>query len=96
MEVLVQVISRDVVALTVNKCMTSDAMRASSAIESIFAIQGMRTEMIPPTINHTPDSSMVPMPVVQTATAMEQEFVLKNAFGFGGCNACVVFKRVRI
>jgi len=25
--------------------------------------------------------------------ALNQEFVLKNAFGFGGCNACAVFKK---
>ena len=32
--------------------------------------------------------------VVATQQSVAQEYVLKNAFGFGGCNACVVFKRV--
>ncbi|MGM0425014.1 MAG: beta-ketoacyl-[acyl-carrier-protein] synthase family protein, partial [Thermodesulfobacteriota bacterium] len=69
------------------------AMGASSAIESILAMQGMLEDTMLPSINYEPDPEM-PLPAMVTQQEqLEQEFVLKNAFGFGGCNACMVFRR---
>jgi 3-oxoacyl-[acyl-carrier-protein] synthase II len=53
----------------------------------------MRADMLPPTINYTPDSEIDLDSVIHTGRRVDQEYVLKNAFGFGGCNACMVFKR---
>jgi 3-oxoacyl-[acyl-carrier-protein] synthase II len=69
-------------------------MGAASAIESILAIEGMRTGMLPPTINYDPDPALGLDTVATEARQLDQEYVLKNAFGFGGCNACVVFRRI--
>jgi 3-oxoacyl-[acyl-carrier-protein] synthase II len=69
-------------------------MGASSAIESIFAMEGMRKSRVVPTINYTPDPELILDCVPEGARKLDQEFVLKNSFGFGGCNACVVFRRV--
>jgi 3-oxoacyl-[acyl-carrier-protein] synthase II len=69
-------------------------MGASSAIESIFAIKGMEEDKLPPTINYRPDPDMELDCVSEGERMLDQEYVLKNAFGFGGCNACVVFRRV--
>jgi 3-oxoacyl-[acyl-carrier-protein] synthase II len=80
--------------VTANKSMIGHAMGASSAVESIFAMEGMQKGLIPPTINYTPDPELVLDCVPEGARPGEQEFVLKNAFGFGGCNACIVFQRV--
>jgi 3-oxoacyl-[acyl-carrier-protein] synthase II len=80
--------------VTANKSLIGHAMGASSAIESIFAIEGMMRSVLLPTINYTPDPEMELDVVSDGPRNMDQEFVLKNAFGFGGCNACVVFKRV--
>ena len=33
--------------------------------------------------------------VPEGARTLDQEFLLKNAFGFGGCNACIVFRKVQ-
>jgi 3-oxoacyl-[acyl-carrier-protein] synthase II len=33
--------------------------------------------------------------VSEGARRHRQEFLLKNAFGFGGCNSCIVFKKVK-
>jgi 3-oxoacyl-[acyl-carrier-protein] synthase II len=33
--------------------------------------------------------------VAEGCRRVDQRFVLKNAFGFGGCNTCIVFERVR-
>ena len=77
-----------------NKSLIGHAMGASSAIESIFAMEGMLTGMVPPTINYTPDPELDLDCVPEGARRVDQEYVLKNSFGFGGCNACIVFRRV--
>ena len=68
-------------------------MGASSAIEAIFALQGMVEHIVPPTINYTPDPEIDIDCVTEGKRPLEQEFILKNSFGFGGCNVCAVFKR---
>ena len=80
--------------LTANKSLIGHAMGASSAIESIFAMEGMLKGLVPPTINYTPDPELILDCVPEGARMLDQEFVLKNSFGFGGCNACIVFRRV--
>lgn len=76
-----------------NKSLIGHAMGASSVIETIFALQAMESGMVPPTINYTPDPEIDIDCVAEGRRALNQEFVLKNAFGFGGCNACAVFKK---
>ncbi len=77
-----------------NKSATGHCMGASSALEAIWAMEGMKRSVLPPTINYTPDPEMDVDCVAEGARPLDQEFVLKNAFGFGGCNACVVFRRI--
>jgi 3-oxoacyl-[acyl-carrier-protein] synthase II len=69
-------------------------MGASSAIETIFAMEGMLTDTLLPTINYTPDPGIEIDCVAEGARKLAQEHVLKNAFGFGGCNSCIVLRRV--
>ena len=70
--------------------MTGHAMGASSAIETILAIEGMQRGVLLPTINHHPDPEIGLDVVGEGARKLEQTFVLKNAFGFGGCNASLI------
>jgi 3-oxoacyl-[acyl-carrier-protein] synthase II len=77
-----------------NKSLIGHAMGASSVIESIFALRGMEDSIVPPTINYTPDPEMEIDCVSEGKRALEQEFILKNSFGFGGCNACAIFKKI--
>jgi 3-oxoacyl-[acyl-carrier-protein] synthase II len=80
--------------VSANKSLIGHAMGASSAIECIFAFEGLLNDTVLPTINHTPDPELDLDVVAEGARRLEQEFVLKNAFGFGGCNACAVFRRI--
>jgi len=80
--------------VTANKSLIGHAMGASSAIETIFALQGMRENMLPPTINYTPDPEIEIDCVAEGKRGVNQEFILKNSFGFGGCNSCAVFKNI--
>ena len=77
-----------------NKSLIGHAMGASSVIESIFALKGMENDILPPTINYEPDPEISLDCLARGRQRLSQEFVLKNAFGFGGCNCCAVFRRV--
>jgi 3-oxoacyl-[acyl-carrier-protein] synthase II len=79
--------------VTANKSLIGHAMGASSAIESIFALLGMRDGVLPPTINFRPDPRIPLDCVAEGSRRLDQDYILKNAFGFGGCNSCIVFHR---
>lgn len=79
--------------VSANKSLIGHAMGASSVIETIFALRGMQENLLPPTINYTADPEIDIDCVAEGKRPLKQEFILKNSFGFGGCNACAVFKK---
>jgi len=93
-EALEAVFSKKRPPVSANKSLMGHCMGASSAIESIYAFKGMLDSQLPPTINHTPDPEITLDCVPKKSRRLDQEFVLKNSFGFGGCNACAVFQRL--
>ncbi len=93
-DALQSVFEKDIPPVCANKSVTGHCMGASSAIETILAILGMKKGMLLPTINYRPDPEMPVDCPTEGATNLEQAFVLKNAFGFGGCNACVVLGKM--
>ncbi len=80
--------------VSANKSLIGHAMGASSVIETILALCGMERDMLLPTRNYQPDPEIVIDCVPGEKRSLAQEFILKNSFGFGGCNACAVFKKV--
>jgi 3-oxoacyl-[acyl-carrier-protein] synthase II len=93
-DALKAVFGESIPPVTANKSLFGHAMGASSAIESIYALEGMRRGVVLPTLNYTPDPELVLDCVPEGARRLNQEYVLKNSFGFGGCNSCVLFRRV--
>jgi 3-oxoacyl-[acyl-carrier-protein] synthase II len=93
-DALQAVFGRKLPPVTANKSLIGHAMGASSAIESIFTFQGMLAGVLPPTINYRPDPEIPIDSVAQGCRTVQQTYVLKNAFGFGGCNSSVVFERL--
>ena len=91
---LKNVFGNSIPPVSANKSQIGHAMGASSGIESIFTMEGMLRGMALPTINHTPDPEIPFDCVSGGAISLQQEFTLKNSFGFGGCNSCIVFKRI--
>lgn len=79
--------------VTANKSLIGHTMGAASAIETILAAQSMIDGRVPPTINYTPDPDAPLSSLVTETTVVDQEYVLKNAFGFGGTNCCLVLRR---
>ena len=53
----------------------------------------MRSGRLPPTLNHRPDPAIGLDGLSARARILDQSVVLKNAFGFGGCNTCLVLRR---
>jgi 3-oxoacyl-[acyl-carrier-protein] synthase II len=93
-EALSRIFGKNVPPVSANKSQLGHAMGASSAIEAILAMEGMMKETLLPTINYVPDPEVVIDCVPEGARKLSQEFVLKNAFGFGGCNSCLVLRRL--
>jgi len=77
------------------KSMIGHALGASGAIESVACLKTIETGIIPPTINYeTADPECDLDYVPNKARRLDGvRTVLKNSFGFGGQNACLVFKR---
>lgn len=79
------------------KSMTGHLLGAAGAIEAIASILSIENGIIPPTINHTTvDENIDPELNLTLNEAQKRDVsvVMSNTFGFGGHNACVVFKKL--
>lgn len=92
-EALRAIFGEKIPPVSANKSLIGHAMGASSALETILALKGMEDGVLPPTINYHADPEIEIDCVAEGKRFLPQEFVLKNSFGFGGCNACAVLKK---
>lgn len=79
------------------KSMTGHLLGAAGAIEAIASIMAMEHGIVPPTINHeTVDENIDPKLNLTLNKAQKREVnvAMSNTFGFGGHNACIVFKKI--
>ena len=77
------------------KSMTGHLLGAAGAIEAIASILSIRHGIVPPTINHTTVDENIDPNLNLTLNKAQKRTVnvaMSNTFGFGGHNACVVFK----
>jgi 3-oxoacyl-[acyl-carrier-protein] synthase II len=73
---------------------TGHTLGAAGAVEAIFTIFAVQRGVLPPTINYeTPDPECDLDYIPNEARRQKIEIGVSNSFGFGGHNACVVFKR---
>ena len=76
------------------KSVTGHLLGAAGGVEAIFTIKAIETGIIPPTINYeNPDPDCDLDYVPNTAREVRANIAISDAFGFGGTNACLVFKR---
>jgi 3-oxoacyl-[acyl-carrier-protein] synthase II len=83
------------VPVTANKSMLGHALGAAGALETLACVLSIRDNQIPPTINlDHPDPECDLDYVPHTARAARVDVVLKNSFGMGNQNACLVLERL--
>ena len=78
------------------KSMTGHLLGAAGAVESVASILSIIHKFVPPTINHFTDDPALDAKLNFTfneAQPKEVKAALSNTFGFGGHNACVIFKK---
>ncbi|MDA9602338.1 beta-ketoacyl-ACP synthase II [Flavobacteriaceae bacterium] len=79
------------------KSMTGHLLGAAGAIEAIASIMSIKHSVVPPTINHTTPDKGIDQKINFTFGKSQKRTVniaLSNTFGFGGHNACVLFKKL--
>ena len=79
--------------VSATKSMTGHMLGAAGAIESIFTVLALRCGALPPTINYEhPDPACDLDYVANECRQASPRVAISNAFGFGGTNACLVFR----
>ena len=80
------------------KSMTGHLLGAAGAVEAMACVKAVQEDIIPPTINHEegdndPEIDYNMNFTFNKAQKREVRAALSNTFGFGGHNACVIFKK---
>ena len=80
------------------KSMTGHLLGAAGAIEGMIAALAVKNDIVPPTINHEegdndPEIDYNLNFTFNKAQSRTVRAALSNTFGFGGHNACVIFKK---
>src|SRR6184192_3030947 len=82
------------VAVSSTKSMTCHLLGAAGGVEAIATVLALHHGVLPPTINYeTPDPDCDLDYVPNQARKVDVEIALSNAFGFGGTNATLVFRK---
>jgi len=96
---IVKVFGDHAYAMNINstKSMTGHLLGAAGAIEAIASIMAIKHGVVPPTINHQTPDEEIDQKINFTFGKPQKRTVnvaLSNTFGFGGHNACVLFKKI--
>lgn len=86
------------VNISSTKSMTGHMLGAAGAVEGIFCVLSVYNNIVPPTINHEEGDDDPELDYKMNFTfnkpqKREVRAALSNTFGFGGHNACVIFKK---
>jgi 3-oxoacyl-[acyl-carrier-protein] synthase II len=82
-------------AVSSTKSMTGHLLGGAGGLEAGITALAMKEQLLPPTINYEtrdPDCDLDYVPN-QARSAEKMDYALSNSFGFGGTNACLLFKR---
>ncbi len=84
------------IPISSTKGATGHCLGAAGAVEAIFTILAATKGMLPPTINYEVEDPSCDLDYIPNEARHAQiEIGVSNSFGFGGHNACVVFRRFR-
>ncbi|MBR6944397.1 MAG: beta-ketoacyl-[Prevotella sp.] len=80
------------------KSMTGHLLGAAGAVEAMVSVLSVQNDIVPPTINHEEDDKDPEIDynlnfTFNKAQKRTVRAAMSNTFGFGGHNACVIFKK---
>jgi 3-oxoacyl-[acyl-carrier-protein] synthase II len=82
------------IPISSTKSMTGHLLGAAGAVEAVYSVLALQHGLIPPTINYeNPDPECDLDYVPNEARKADLKIALSNSFGFGGTNACLIFRR---
>ena len=82
------------IAISSTKSMTGHLLGAAGGVEAVLSVLSIVNDTVLPTINlDNPDPECDLDYVPHKARKMTVNYALSNSFGFGGTNACILFKR---
>jgi len=96
---ILEVFGKHAYNLNINstKSMTGHLLGAAGAVEAIASILAINNNIVPPTINHFTNDDQIDSNLNFTFNKAQKRTVnvaISNTFGFGGHNACVLFKKL--
>lgn len=78
------------------KSMTGHLLGAAGGVEAVISVLSIYNNIVPPTINlENPDSDCDLDYVPHKSRNTDVEYAVSNSFGFGGTNACLLFRKFR-
>lgn len=83
------------VAISSTKSLTGHLLGAAGAVEAVFSVMSLVDQKVPPTLNlDNPEEICEGINLVpHVYQDRKMNYAMSNAFGFGGCNASLVFKK---
>jgi len=82
------------VAVSSTKSMTGHLLGAAGGVEAVISVLSIANSIVPPTINlENPDPECDLDYVPNKARQMNVDVAMSNSFGFGGTNACIIFRK---
>ena len=81
-------------AMSSTKSYTGHLLGASGAIEAVITVLGLKNSYMPPTINYSEKDEECDLDIIPNeGRKADFKYAMSNSLGFGGHNACIVFKK---
>lgn len=93
LKAVARVFSEKCPMISSTKSLSGHGLGAAGVQEAIFSVLMLQNQFIAPSVNlKNPDPVAAELPIISVPTNYSINTVLSNSFGFGGTNACLVFK----
>ena len=94
LKAIARVFSEKCPLISSTKSITGHGLGAAGVQEAIFSLLMLQKGFVSPSANlESPDPVALELPIIQEPMNQIIETALSNSFGFGGTNACLIFKR---
>jgi len=82
------------IAISSTKSITGHLMGAAGALEAMLCAKSLEQQILLPSANiENLDENFSDMNIITTSKKTNINYIMSNSFGFGGTNACLIFKK---